>query len=359
VPFRILNDYLNQFHGEHEILSVFESGSSGSLVSCVSIDGISKVIKIASKNARVKLAEEKARNLLLRDYISSEHLPSVNFIISYKEYEIMVTDFIGSHTLHGLIMNQSTNEKKLVDIWSDFIRILSTMWTKSANEYNNSSRISPRNFEQRFQRIKDSVKMMKINDTSLSSMYKREIKINEVYYPSIYEAFRNIFDIDPPQYKVFCHGDPQPSNIIVANKDWYLIDWEWCGWHDWRMMFSHLYGWWFTRCSILSSYPQLSTRNYKLQLEYQLKVPDRFQIFIDKSKELFQNLCFNVDACEREKNYNSTRKYLSLLYLGELRFLENWNRSDFAIPLIGEALKVLYPSSNDSINSLNKVLIKN
>lgn len=136
---------------------------------------------------------------------------------------------------------------------------------------------------------------------------------------------------------VVCHGDPQPSNIVVGNSDeWYCVDWEWAGSNqDWRMMLSHLHGWWSTRCLALVAEPSAGVSGGCLKITYDAFLPAHLRPYqgIAMQAALAMsdgNLC--------EEDIRDINRFLAALYFGELRFLGLWGREAFASAILGQAV---------------------
>ena len=178
----------------------------------------------------------------------------------------------------------------------------------------------------------------KYNEYKLKSISDCKIIINGKEYQSLNDTFDEIKNISSPTFGITCHGDPQPSNIIISNKNkWYLVDWEWSGKnHDFRLMFSHLYGWWVTRMINIKNTPEFIVENNKLIINYEIcknELIDKFQLISNKVLKKY----FDISV-QDEKDIN---RFLALLYLGDIRFLDIWDKPDYLPILIGEATKTV------------------
>jgi len=137
---------------------------------------------------------------------------------------------------------------------------------------------------------------------------------------------------------VVCHGDPQPSNIIVEREGnaWYCVDWEWSGsHHDWRMMFAHLYGWWPTRCAMLASESVVRANNNLLVIEHDTFLPNHLRRYQDI---VLSTISMMPDGFLDEIAASDINRFLAALYFGELRFLSLWEREAFAPSMLAQAV---------------------
>ena len=234
-----------------------------------------------------------------------------------------------------------SNKKPLVfyyDIWDKVLIEIMEMWQESMN-YNYNPNNNPRNNKLRIQRIETGVLSSRYNGYSFESIRKLTMVINGEECISLDDAFVEIKKISNPKFGVTCHGDPQPSNIIISDdsSNWYLVDWEWSGHnHDFRLMFSHLYGWWATRLINIIERPEFIIRDNKIIINYKTNYSKVISKFQHMSKSM---LIKNFDITQED--IDNVNRFLALLYLGDLRFLNVWGRMDYLPVLIGEAIKTI------------------
>lgn len=311
-------------------------------------------VKICNTNiSRVSLYEEVKNVDFLKPFLK-EHLPNIIYIGKYKNLEIMISECLG---IDNFFSSYSLNKKPIqfyFNIWNSVLLEILNMWKNSKN-YNYKPALNPRNNAERIKRIKTGVLNTKYNNYSINTITDLKIEVNGVEYLSLKETFDEIEKITEPDFGIICHGDPQPSNIIISenNNSWYLVDWEWSGEnHDYRLMFSHLYGWWGTRLLNLENFPIFKVENRKLVINY--------EIISNKEITRFQNMSFDMLKREfklKSKDFDDINRFLALLYLGDIRFLDIWGRLDYLPVLIGEAVKTVSYIKNNRLSINNNFTV--
>lgn len=320
-----------------ELILISPPGSSGARVSVFkSSDGTSLYAVKCTRETRVSLSDEVAKWEILAKYIPS-HLPKILWVGRVEGYETIISECYGVHTLHNLIASGDLPHDQLQSIWEDVVDTIVCIWSNSKT-YPFDRDLSPRDFSQRMERIASGLYGKNVFGMKLSEIWNKDIYVNGKVYPSLDDTLKSISSIGDPSFGVTCHGDPQPSNIIVGRDDasWYCVDWEWSGPnHDWRMMASHLYGWWFTRSIMLKEKPTIRIAKEGVYLNYRVFLPDHLRSYPKITlKILERSFGDNLNKNARQ----DINRYLSALYLGDLRFLEIWNRENFAIPLLGQGI---------------------
>lgn len=338
--FYIINKILYKTIGtECKLLYISGPGSSPSKVYMFKDDSNRMyAVKICDINiSRVSLYDE-AKNIEFLKPFLNKHLPKIIYIGRYKNLEIMVSECFG---VDSFFSSYSLNKKPLhfyLDIWSNVLLEIMNMWKNSKN-YAYDSNLNPRNNINRIMRIKNGVLNTEYNGYNLNSIKHLKIVVNGVEYLSLEDIFSEINKITDPDFGVTCHGDPQPSNIIISENDsnWYLVDWEWSGKnHDYRLMFSHLYGWWGTRLLNLKEFSSFKVKNGKLIINYDIIKNEEITEFQSIALKMLRE---NFDLTDN--NINDINRFLALLYLGDARFLNIWGRFDYLPVLIGEAAKTI------------------
>ena len=337
----------NKFNSE--LILISPPGSSGARVSIFKSADTEFLYAVkCARDTRISLSDEVRKRDILAKYIPS-HLPEILWTGDVEGFETIISECNGVHTLHNLIINGDLPHDQLLSIWEDAVSSFITVW-KNSKTFPFNKDLCPRDFSKRIERIAKGLYEKTIMDVKLSNIWDKNIYVNGEEYPSIAQMLENISNIGTPSFGVTCHGDPQPSNIIVgreANKSWYCVDWEWSGPnHDWRMMASHLYGWWFTRCITLKERPLISVTNRGVELNYHAFLPNHFQSYPQSAFQLLEKTFGeNLDEGARR----DINKYLAALYLGDLRFLGIWNREVFAVPLLAQGVI----TANRSVSNLD------
>lgn len=322
-----------------ELLYISSPGSSPSKVYMFK-DENNKMyaVKICNINiSRVSLYNEVKNAELLKPYLKT-HLPKIIYIGKYKDFEIMISECFG---IDNFFTSYSLNKKPIqfyLKIWSKVLLEIINTW-RNSKSYDYDPNLNPRNNNNRIKRIEKGVLNVEYNGYSINSIKHLKVEINGIEYFSLEDTFNEIKKIKNPDFGVVCHGDPQPSNIIISENDdnWYLVDWEWSGKnHDYRLMFSHLYGWWGTRLLSLKKFSTFEVLDGKLIINYEVSKNDEINEFQNMSWEILKNH-FDLDASD----IDDINRFLSLLYLGDVRFLNIWGRLDYFPVLIGEAIKTI------------------
>lgn len=319
-----------------ELVIVSDPGSSGARVLIIRHPqgGRTYAVKCV-KSGRVSLVEEIARREIIKPFLK-DHLPEVLMIKQIGEYEVMISECRGEQTLHSLIINSLMSHDQLKRMWHEVVSTLVDTWQQT-KYYPFMDMLCPRYHKARCQRIADGIYSMMINGVKITDCASLPIIINGEEYPSIKDLLPQIETIGKPLFGVTCHGDPQPSNIVVdKNRSWSLVDWEWSGkHHDWRVMVSHLHGWWSTRCSVLMVEPEIRLERKRLYINYSLMVPAHLAEYQQEAASAYWSMSDSLNDSE------DINRYLATLYFGELRFLQFWGRQSYLAPFLAEAIKAV------------------
>lgn len=314
-----------------DLVLISSPGSSGARVSIFRHTSTSFLYAVKCVNgSRVSLVDEMTRRDFLTPFMS-KHLPDVLWCQIVDGYEVMISECKGVHSLQALIMSADLPYDQLHDIWNDVVDSLTSMWQESKHEFN--PQLCPRFLPDRITRVKES---LRAHECIGAQNWDKPVVVNGVEYLSLTESFETINEIGVPKFGVICHGDPQPSNIIVGtSQDWYCVDWEWTGrQQDWRMMASHLFGWWNSRCLTLITTPTIEIGD-SVRISYESTLPEHLLPFQSYAREGIHKV---LGEEVRAIDVADINRFISLLYFGELRFLHLWNRQIFAIPLLAQAV---------------------
>lgn len=335
----IMTEAIRMMLGEQsnpELVFLSPPGSSSAKISIFRCSRTSSLyaVKCIATGSRVSLIDEIERRKILIPYLRN-HLPRVLWYQVMNGFEVMISECGGMHTLHHLVVSSDMPHSYLLAVWEDVVKSLVRMWKSSQHQFQES--LCPRFFPARLRRIRNGVSSALVSGISLADCWDLPVVINGKEYFSISESFEEIARIGKPTSGVVCHGDPQPSNIVVnENGTWYFVDWEWSGLHhDWRMMLAHLYGWWSTRCAVLISEPAVRVNQNRLIIEHNTFVPDYLKSYQDVALSAASAMFGGFPDKETSSDIN---RFLAALYFGELRFLSLWGRETFAASMLAQAV---------------------
>lgn len=318
-----------------ELVLISFPGSSGARVSIFRNSHTNSLYAVKCvKSSRVSLVDEIVRREVLTPYLR-DHLAQVLWCQIVDGFEVMISECTGIHTLHHLIVNSNIPHNRLLAVWKDVVETIVRMWKNSKHQFQKT--LCPRFFPARMERIRDGLRSVVAGGVQLSECWDAPIIINGKEYSSLSESLEKISHIGKPTTGVVCHGDPQPSNIVVGDDgSWYCIDWEWAGPHqDWRMMLTHLFGWWWTRCLVLVAEPVIRASKKRLEVEYNALLPSHLQPYQDIATSAASTM---LDGLPNERTVRDINRYLAALYFGELRFLGLWGREAFVASMLAQAV---------------------
>jgi hypothetical protein len=319
-------------------IAVPSSGTSNAFVAILSdVKSKQRCVVKCVRDGRISLIEEVARKNILVPYLA-EHLPEVIWCGIIDEFEVLLVECRGVQTLHDMIVVSVLSQSSGRAIWKDVTSSLLNMWQNSRHRY--EARLCPRFYPKRADRIRTGVSTFLRDQFSSEGIEQYPVIINDKCFQNLNTTLARLDAIIEPTYGVTCHGDPQPSNIIITEeRDWLFVDWEWSGRnHDWRMMLSHLYAWWPIHFSLLSEDPALRVADQRLHISYKASVPTHIQSLQGDAIPMF-GACSSRETTESD--LAAANLYIAALLLGELRFIHQSERMLFAAQLIGEATRIV------------------
>lgn len=334
------------------LVGVSELGTSGAHVFLIRrMDSAQTYAVKCVRGGRITLAEEISHHQIIQPFFG-DHLPNVLWLGQIDGHEVMVSECRGGHTLHSMIMHSLLPQNRLRAIWEEIVTHLTKVWGVTRHSPF-MMELCPRYHPARCQRVKDGVLELTLSGVEIRNCLSLPLVINGKEYPSITEAFAEIEAVGRPQFGVTCHGDPQPSNVVVEMTGfWSLVDWEWSGrHHDWRTMVSHLYGWWPMRYAVLLDEPNVVVRSGKLHIDYQFVLPAHIASYQEAARRAYLSMCEDV-GMDPEDVFDINR-YLATLYFGETRFLQLQSRGCYGAPMLAEAVKTASAVLRKRIDSAN------
>jgi len=214
-----------------QVIKILEPGSSGARVMILYCSRTNCFYVVKSlKNGRVSLRDQIKRRKLIKFYLPDNFKKILSFQ-RIGNYEVMVLLSENDDSLHNLIIKNKLSFKGINKIWNDVLKKVLKLWLVSKQKpYDNS--LCPRNIDLRINRIIKFLKRVKIEEYKFGKIFNFPIIINGKEYASMDKLLSVIYSLREPDFGVTCHGDVQPSNIVVGHKNWYFVDWEWCNSYD-------------------------------------------------------------------------------------------------------------------------------
>lgn len=328
--FTEVSELLTTYH-----LRSCSTGSSGACAYIIEHSDHLYAVKIAHNN-RVSLDEEMKRRSLLERYMPT-HVPKILSYNSIDNYEIMITQTCTIDNFHSQIANGKWTLEQSIQIWEDVISEVEKVWC-TTKKIPYDSYENPRQLLARYSKIYESVTVTRLGNYVVNDILDYVVWINGTECCSISALLDQLKHINDLEFSVFCHGDIQPTNIIVGDDlHWYLVDWEWCGYgHDWRMMIAHLWGWWITRFTYLLNKPEVDISQKKIKIHVKEYIPEYIACFQSAVKSLAERM---IERHGSVIDVTAINKYLALLYLGEIRYLVRHKRENYVVQLLASALQ--------------------
>lgn len=231
-----------------KVVQLAHSGASGPRVVLVEDERTGKKYAIKYGDTRVPLWQQVVNRKEAEDLFGSTHTPR---IIAASDKLIMM-EAVPGFTLHEVAVNGIYPLSYMQHMYSLILERFGAVWESTASKWQTTVRLV-REPVSRAQRICDMLCPRVCDTFSLCRLREHTVYVNGEdvgALGTLLDFARNSFM--PPRYIVRCHGDPNPDNILLDGyNNWWLIDWEWVGWNDWRVMASHLIGWWYSNCQML------------------------------------------------------------------------------------------------------------
>jgi len=328
-------------HGAQDVKVIYKTGEG--------TDGKTLILITSSTNAyavmfaeqpRVPFVTQRSNAQKLQRYMR-EHIPEFYKETKIDNCEVMVYQSIGRTSLHQLIKSGDEPLNVVFRLWEDIVLTFARMYKQSAT-YPYEPTNCVRNHQIRLSKVRDFLSDYRIHQKKgymCDTWQQYPLIINGEKYPPIEDLLPQLEKIAPPLFGVTCHGDPHPANIIISDdlQKWGLVDFEWTGHnHDFRWMYSHLYGWWPVKYSRLENTPEMVLHGREVHIHYHIK-PDqllrRFQICVKNA--------FQASSGISLSDQTAVNQYLVMLYFREMAYISDTKRSQWQIPMFGEAVKLL------------------
>lgn len=334
-------EFLAQILGQHEAdqfeeLWMPKPGVSGAHVILVrrTDTGQTFVVKFG-ETPRHPLLDQVKKRQLIAPLFGEHHLPRV---LACNE-ELLLMEAADGQNLHEAVISGSYAIDYLKEMHLKVLARFGEVWIKNSKPYVDGFSFA-RDPIERAQRIAAAVQSRVFDGVPLVQVLDKPVIING---QKLNGTLRSLLDkltqyYKPPKQVVLCHGDPNADNMIInSSKGWWLVDWEWVGYHDWRVLASHFVGWWVSNATLLKEQPTVHVDG-RLEINYSLTQSELVTALQDQAWEFIER----VGISFKEENWHAqVSLQLALFLLGDLRFIETRGRSNHAIPLLGEGLHYL------------------
>src|SRR3989344_3144644 len=336
VPEEVLVSFFGQQRHHLELLSTARSGCSGPKVVFLR-NGSPRKLALKYGQTRVPILTQFENRRLLSEFMA-ERLSEIISYCSYSGGEAMLMAAIDGPNLHEAVMLGLVPDQRILEILKSITTDFLRMWVDS------------RSTEQSFTLFRDpKVRITRVVEAAFTALSDLgihrddKIAVNGSEIGTAGHLLSILDSYQPPEFSVFCHSDLNADNFVIpSDGNWYLVDWEWVGRHDWRLCLSHLYGWWSSNSTRLENKPVMSRLGNTVELQYEISSPaicGEIQKYCLEAGELAAQTL--NDAANWRKNFNLL---VAALLLGDVRFNPGRGRADYTIPLLGEGMKMLAQS---------------
>lgn len=324
---------------------VIHTGSSGAIVRIIApVSGPLFAIKTA-RNPRVPAAQQAVARGLIAPYFG-EHLPQVLFAGNRRGHDTLITE---CPTITTLADAATIRPGAAIAAWQGVVRRLVHVWEQSARPGYVSEQ-STRNHHLRWQRGTEGLRHA-LRALGLAAQPTDAVVINGVAHDSLGTILDRLASVPVPHFRVACQGDPQPRNILLDDRQrWFLVDWEWAGLHqDWRMMVSHLIGWWYVDHILATTNGQAQVTAAGLALDYEPPSLTSLNHWIAPTTEAFHRLARDDQV---ERDLSALSRHTAMLLLREIPAAVQARRGHVVATLLGEALQLATPYTDEDPHPL-------
>lgn len=309
-------------------------GTSGSTV-YIATDSLGRDIAVkVGRQARVSAHAQAERRAQIA-HLFGDRLPRILAIERCGDEDIMVMECPSRTTLADLVLDSGTRNRGAV-VAENLTTTLVDVWTQTATSPYDPL-LAVRRHDLRTLRAVEGLREIISSAGPISTACRADEFVWEGQFVSVNRIARRLLSLSPPSVRVACHGDPQPANVLVDETDrWHLIDWEWSGGHhDWRMMLSHLLGWYVVRDVLDASAFSSTFSDGRMVLER--TSPSDYALtarFAPLSALAYNQLRQLLGA---EHDFQAVITHIAMLLIREAQ----GKRPKVAASLIGEALELL------------------
>ncbi|MEU9481223.1 hypothetical protein [Streptomyces sp. NPDC048191] len=321
---------------------IVRTGSSGALVRIVRRpDGTLVAVKTA-RNPRVPATQQAQARDAIVPYFGAR-LPEVLFAGHHHGNDTLITRCPSVTTLADLALRPGPTTQAAA-VWAEVTEALCRVWLESARP----------GFEPALATRKHTLRLERAHHGLHRAVHRLRLPIDGGHHiivngtdnGSLDRMLHRLAALRTPTIHVACHGDPQPRNILLdhANR-WHLVDWEWSGHHqDWRMMTSHLVGWWYVESLLAGTHGRLTPTGSALDLSYSTPAPAVLSRWTAPAVRAFRRMS---RPGELEQDLGALAVHTAMLLLREIPQVIVGGRHHLFAPLLGEAARILDCSYSD------------
>lgn len=334
------------------ILRTIHTGSSGAAVHIIEYSNGRRIaVKVATTPRVTAIQQREARRDILP--LFGRRLPDVLFAGSCTGRDVLIAECPSVRTLADEVAAHGPTDR-LMGTWCDITATLTRVWSESAQPGFSSDRAT----RSHLRRLHRGVAGLEFASRAVHVplLATQRVRVNGKTCDSWNAAHGVLGALRPPIVRVACHGDPQPANILVdAVYQWYLIDWEWSGrHHDWRMMISHLIGWWYVNDILRRSHGDITMTAARLDLAYE---PPDIQAIRPWAHPVATAFNAMTDAHRDERDLSAVALHTALLLLREIPRAAAHGSRHLLAPLFGEALDLIHSTRRSTPHPLMRLLI--
>ncbi|MCX6719866.1 MAG: phosphotransferase, partial [Candidatus Staskawiczbacteria bacterium] len=302
-------------------------------------DGKDKfVLKMGVKaNLRNTIKEESLRRKILLPYFEG-HLPEILSYQIHSGIEVMKMQHVGDYNFHEVVMSGLKPSTASSEILSQILSIKKKLWLSTSKPYAVTDCL--RDYQKRADEIADRVEQLMLRGQKAFDFLDLPVVINGQGYPSFGQLIERLRHYSPSKHTCDSHGDLNADNILVSENDWFIVDWEWTGRHDWIESLSRMYGWWQMMGTTLQDMPKIAITKHCFQLEYILGFSSLISELMAQTQIMGRTVADDLNEIEFQEKLNYM---LATYYLRDLNFQLQRGRQDFIVPAIGEAFRAMFP----------------
>ncbi|MBI2443950.1 MAG: phosphotransferase [Candidatus Magasanikbacteria bacterium] len=296
---------------------------------------------VPSGQSNHSIAVQTRQRKFLAGLYGEHHLPEVLASTS----DAMLMEYAGEN-LRSLIaagrIPLDALERRVDRIYGKFADV----WLERRLPYTSGSlkhhRLA-RDPQRRLKRIEQALRGITLHGLPLSAYWQSPLCINDgATCPSLAQVFKALRKgYVPPHFMVPCHGDPTGDNLLVdpaKEGPWQLIDWEWAGWHDWRVVVSFMGEWWWSNSTTVAQ-ATIEIKKGQAVINYHLEAPPATRVITECAEALAGRIGKQFGEAEWRRQLALQR---GLLLLGDLRFVEPRRLPvDHAVALLGRGIEIL------------------